>query len=163
MGEPVKTLTEALKMKYGNCSISSKKIGGRPWTSMHWKNEHGSVVLVLKPFEDFEMELRKVMLPAARAEMAAKTAELQAYGKNQLTDSIQQLSDGTMDAFQKMVEAYDKQIELGGLFYYDNSVLSLADEKKRALETVVNADQQSLEQREVQQRQKAASQLLDKI
>ena len=103
------------------------------------------------------------MLPAARAEMAAKTAELQAYGKNQLTDSIQQLSDGTMDAFQKMVEAYDKQIELGGLFYYDNSVLSLADEKKRALETVVNADQQSLEQREVRQRQKAASQLLDKI
>lgn len=163
MGEPVKTLIEALKMKYGNCSISSKKIGGRPWTSMHWKNEHGSVVLVLKPFEDFEMELRKVMLPSARAEMAAKTAELQAYGKNQLTDSIQQLSDGTMDAFQKMVEAYDKQIELGGLFYYDNSVLSLADEKKRALETVVNADQQSLEQGEVQQRQKAASQLLDKI
>ena len=130
---------------------------------MHWKNEHGSVVLVLKPFEDFEMELRKAMLPAARAEMAAKAVELQAYGQNQLTDSIQQLSDGTMDAFQKMVEAYDKQIELGGLFYYANSVLSLADEKKRALESIVNADQQSLEQEETQQRQKAASQLLDKI
>jgi len=163
MGEPVKTLTEALKMKYGNCSVSSKKIGGRAWTSMHWKNEHGSVVLVLKPFEDFEMELRKAMLPAARAEMAAKTAELQAYGQNQLTESIQQLSDGTMDAFQKMVEAYDKQIELGGLFYYSGSVLSLADEKKRALESIVNADQQSLEQEETQQRQKAATQLLDKI
>lgn len=164
MGEPVKTLTEALKMKYGNCSVRSRKIDGRSWTSMNWKNEHGSVVLVLKPFVDFEMELRKAMLPGASAELAANNAEFQAtYGKNMLTDAAQELSDAAMGAFQKMVEVYDQQIELGGLIYYNDGILSRAAEKTQSLEAAVIADQKNLEQEETRKRQKAASQLLDKI
>jgi len=157
-------LLEALKQKYGNPELSTKVAGNESFIFYKWENDKGKVYLLLKPHHDLDNELRKMMLPYAKAKLAVNGAVLNAVtGENQITKEINQVTDNAMKSIEEMVKANDKILDLAEVYYFSKDFQSRQMDIIKEFDDKLIQDQKNLNNDQNIQLQKAASGMKDNI